>query len=69
MNKEIFDAEIWGISETFKVVEQKTEKIQQPWVISIFCDSQTVINNLRECGSYIIQALKMQIYQKSKKLV
>ena len=69
LNKEIFDAEMWGISEAFKVAEQKTEKIRQPWVISIFCDSQTVINNLRECGSYVGQALKMQIYQKAKKLV
>lgn len=24
LNKEIFDAEMWGISEVFKVVEQKT---------------------------------------------
>ena len=68
LNKEIFDAEMWSISEAFKVAEQKTGAIRQPWVISIFCDSQTVINNLRECGSWVGQALKIQIYQKAKKL-
>ena len=69
LNKEIFDVEMWGIFEAFKFVEQKTEKIRQLWVISNFCDSQRVINNLRECGSYVGQTLKMQISQKAKKLV
>ena len=49
VNKEIFDAEMWGISEAFKVGEQKTRQIWQPWIINIFCDSQTIINNLRKC--------------------
>ena len=53
LNKEIFDWEIWSISEAFKVEEQKTRKVRQLLVISVFCDSQTVINNLRKCGSYI----------------
>lgn len=30
INKEIFDAEMWGISKTFKVAEQKTWQIWQP---------------------------------------
>ncbi len=47
-NKEIFDAELWGISEAINVVEQKAREIQQSLVISIFCNSQTAINNLRE---------------------
>ena len=66
LNKEILDAEMWGISEAFKVAEQRTRQIRQPWVISIFCDSQTIINNLRKCDG---QALKLRIYQKAKKLV
>ena len=69
LNKEIFDAEMWGISEAFKVAEQKPRKVRQPWVISVLFHSQTVINNLRECGSCVSEALKMQIYQKAKKLV
>ena len=68
LNKEIFDAEMWGISEAFKVAEQKTRQVRQPWIINIFCDSQTIINNLRSCDSGVGQALKMQIYQKAKKL-
>ena len=69
LNKEIFDAEIWGISEAFKVAEEKTRQVQETWVINIFCDSQTTINNLRECNVYAGQALKLQIYQKAQKLV
>ena len=60
---------MWGISEAFKIAEQKAQDIRQPWVISIFCDSKTVINHLKECDSAAGQALKMQIYQKAKKLI
>lgn len=45
-NEEIFDAEMWGISEAVKVAEQRTRQVQQPLVISIFCDSHTIISNL-----------------------
>ena len=38
-NKEIFDAEIWGISEAVKVAERTCLRTQQPLFISIFCDS------------------------------
>lgn len=38
-NKEIFNAEILSISEAFKVAEQKTRKIQQPWMINVFSNS------------------------------
>ena len=69
LNKEIFGVEVWSIFEVFKVVQQKTGQIRQPWVIDIICDSQTAFNNLRECRSCLGQALKMQIYQKAKKLV
>ncbi len=56
----------WGISEVIKVAEQKARKIQQSLVISIFCDSQIAINNLREDHSSEGQALKMQVYQKTE---
>ena len=48
LNKEIFDAKMWSISEAFKIAEKKAMKVQEPWVINIFCDLQTIINNL--CG-------------------
>ena len=69
LNKEIFDAEIWGVSEALKIVEKTTRQVQEPWVINIFCDSQSIINNLRECNIDAGQALKLQIYQKAQKLV
>lgn len=33
LNKEIFDAELWGISEAFKLAEKITRQVQEPWVI------------------------------------
>ena len=68
-NKEILDAEIWGISEAIKIAEKKCMKFQQPLAISIFCDSQTAINQLRIMDNKACQALKVQIYQKVEQMV
>ncbi len=57
-NKEIFDVEIWDISEAVKVAEKKSSRVQQPLAISIFCDSQTAINRLKIIDSKTGQALK-----------
>ncbi len=64
-NKEIFDAEMWEISEAIKVAEQRSREVLHSLVISIFCDSQTTINNLREDHSSVGQKIKKQIYQKT----
>lgn len=66
MNKKIFDAKIWGVSEAFKIAEKKTRQVQKLWVINLFYDLQTTISNLKECNVYIDQTLKLQIDQKSK---
>ncbi len=68
-NKEIFDAEMWGISEAVKIVEQMCLKTQQPLFISIFCDSQHAINRLKVLDCSAGQALKAQIYQKVDQLI
>ena len=68
-NKEIFDAEMWGISEAVKIAEPRCLKAQQPLVISIFCDSQHAINRLRALDCKAGQALKAQIYQKVEQLI
>ena len=60
---------MWGIFEAFKVADQRTREVQHFLVINIFCNSQTTINNLRDCHNSRGQALKMQIYQKTKRLV
>ena len=57
---------MWGVSEVFKIV---TRQVQEPWVINIFCDSQSIINNLRQCNVGAGQALKLQMYQKAQELV
>lgn len=57
-NKEIFDVEMWGISEAIKVAKQRSREVLHSLVISIFCNSQTTINNLREDHSSGGQALK-----------
>ena len=68
-NKEIFDAEMWGISEAVKVAEQRCLKSPQLSVISIFCDSQHAINRLKVMDCKAGQALKAQIYRKVKQLI
>lgn len=68
-NKEIFDIEIWEISEALKVIKQRCMRIKQLYKINIFCDSQTSINKLKLLDSKEGQALKTQIYQKTKQLV
>ncbi len=67
-NKEILDAEVWGISEAVKIAERKCSRVQQPLTVSIFCDSQTAINRLKIMDSKAGQALKVQIYQKVEQL-
>lgn len=69
MNKEIFDAKIWGILEAFKIAEKTTRQVWELWVINIFCDSKNIMNNLREYNVGACQALKLQIYQKAQELV
>ena len=68
-NKEIFDVEIWGISEVVKVAERSCMRAQQPLKINILCDLQPAINKLRVMDNKGGQALKAQIYQKTKQLV
>ncbi len=60
---------MWDIFKAFKVTKQKTRYCGQPWIINIFCDPQTIINNLTRCNIGVGQALKMQIYRKAKNLV
>lgn len=38
-----FDMEIWKIFEAIKIAKQKCLKVQQPFIISIFCDLQYTI--------------------------
>ena len=68
-NKEILDAEIWGISEAIKVAERRCVRAQQSLFISIFCDSQTAINKLKVMDNEAGHTLKAQIYQKVEQLV
>lgn len=65
-NKEIFNAEMWGISKTIKVIEQKSRKVLYFLITSIFGDSQITINNLKKDHSFGSQVLKKQIYQKTE---
>ncbi len=68
-NKEIFDTEIWGVSKAVKVAEQSYLRSPHLSVISIFCDSQHVINRLKVMDCKAGQALKAQIYQKVERLI
>ena len=58
---------MWGIFEALKVAEQKTV-IGHPFVIIIFCDSQTAINKLKSTGDSAGQTLKIRIHHKTELL-
>ncbi len=68
-NKEIFNAEMWDISEAVKIAEQSCLRAPQLSVISIFCDSQHAINKLKVMDCKTDQALKAQIYRKVEQLI
>lgn len=59
---------MWGISEVLKVTEQKTVT-SHPFIIIIFCDSQTAIKKPKSTGGSADQALKTQIHHKTKLLI
>jgi len=60
---------MWGISEAVKIAEQKCFKAPKPLVISIFCDSQHAIDQLKILDCKAGKALKAQIYQKVGQLI
>lgn len=68
-NKEILNVEIWKISKVVKVAKRKYMRAEQLLKICIFYNSQIIINKLRVIDSKKRQALKVQIYQKTKQLI
>lgn len=62
LNETIFDVKIWVISEMFKVAKEKTWQIHQLYIISILCDSQTIIQIFETCYGGVGQELKIQIH-------
>ncbi len=66
-NKEIYDAELWGISEALKIAlkESTSKKICR---VTVFSDSQTALKQLRNVKSNAGQALKSQIFRLAKQL-
>lgn len=59
LNKEIFDAEIWGIFKALQIAKKKAQEIQETQNIYIFSDSQTIINNSRSYKSIFDQVRKI----------
>lgn len=66
-NKEILDAELWGISEALKIAlkESASRKVCK---MTVFSDSQTALKQLQGFKSNAGQALKIQILKQARQL-
>ncbi len=66
-NKEIYDAELWGILEALKIALRKSinRKICR---VTVFSDSQTAFKQLQNVKCNAGQALKSQIFKLAKQL-
>ena len=66
-NKEIWDAELWGISKALKIAlrESTSQRAQR---ITVFSDSQSALKQLQEARNNTGQALRIQIFKWSKQL-
>ena len=64
-NKDIFDAELWGISEALEVALRETA-LRKACKITVFSDSQAAIRKLQRSKSNAGQALKTQIHKRVK---
>lgn len=66
-NKEVLDAELWGISEALKIALRVdiSEKARR---VTVFSDSQAVIKPLQGSKSNVGQALKVQIHNRARQL-
>lgn len=66
-NKEMLDAELWGISEALKIAPKENTS-RKAGTITVFSDSQAAIKQLQESKSNAGQALKIQIFKRAKQL-
>ena len=66
-NKEVLDAELWGVSEALGVALRKTTP-RKLYKVTVFSDSQTAIKKIQRSKTRPSQALKAQIVKKAKQL-
>ena len=66
-NKEVLDAELWGISQALKIALKETtpKKVGR---ITVYSDAQMAIKQLQEAKSNAGQALRIQIYKQARQL-
>ena len=63
-NKEILDAELWGISEALKIA-LKDGTLRKARKITIYSDSQMALKQLQGSKNNAGQALKIQIFKRA----
>lgn len=61
-NKEVLDAELWGISQALKIALKETTP-KKADRITVYSDAQMAIKQLQEAKSNVGQALRIQIYK------
>lgn len=66
-NKEIFDAELWGISDALGVALREATP-RRTHKITVFSDSQVAIRELQDSKKSAGQAFRIQIYERARRL-
>lgn len=66
-NKEILDAELWGISEALKIA-LKESILRKARKITVYSDSQLALKQLQGSKNNAGQALSIQIFKQAKQL-
>lgn len=66
-NKEVLDAELWGVSEALGVALRETA-LRKTYKVTVFSDSQTAIRKLQGSKNGAVQALKAQIVKRAKQI-
>ena len=65
-SKEIFDAELWGVSDALKVA---LDIARNQEAVTIFLDSQAAIKKIRNANSGAGQAIASQIHERTQQLI
>lgn len=64
-NKDVLDAELWGVSEALGIALRETAP-RKAYKVTVFSDSQTAIRKIQATKSEAGQALRAQIVKRAK---
>lgn len=66
-NKDVLDAELWGVSEALGIALKETA-LRKAHKVTVFSDSQTAIRKIQAAKAGAGQVLRAQIVKRAKEL-